>query len=75
MAKEKPLMLMRASNGDWSLHPPAAKISKGEVPTLMSGSARKIDGSWDRPNQEDYNIAKLMHAHHLARVNEQDKKL
>ena len=73
--KQKPLSLMRAADGDWSLHPPAGEIKQGEVPTLMSGPARKIDGVWERPNQDDYNVALLMYAHHLARVNEPGKKL
>ena len=32
--KEKPLALMRADNGDWSLHPAGGSIKKGAIPTI-----------------------------------------
>jgi hypothetical protein len=66
--KKEQLMLVRADNGDWSLHPPATATKEGEeLITLMSGTACYVDERWDRPNQRDYEYAVGMWAHHLSR--------
>ena len=70
--KEKPLALMRADNGDWWLHPPAGSIKKGAVPTLASGPSRMIGGKWERPNENDYHVARLMWVHHQSQVGKAD---
>jgi hypothetical protein len=62
------LMLTRADNGDWSLHPPAAMLKeKDELTTLMSGTARLVGEQWDHPDKRDYELAWEMFAHHLSR--------
>ena len=68
--KEKPLTLIRRDNGDWSLHPPSS--GKAPTVTLASGPARMIGGAWERPNANDYNVAKLMWVHHQAQVGKSD---
>lgn len=68
MAKDNgKLVVMRADNGDWSLHPPISKIEVGPVPTLMSGPARRIGTKWDRPNELDYQFAGRMLSEHESR--------
>lgn len=64
--KDKPLALQRYDNGAWALFPPKGSIKKGPTPMLMSGPARMIEGQWERPNEDDYRLARQMWAHHQA---------
>lgn len=62
------LVLVRANNGDWSLHPPAGATKEGEeLVTLVSGTARKVGELWDHPDKRDCDLAWQMWAHHLSR--------
>jgi hypothetical protein len=52
------LVLVRADNGDWSLHPPAGATEESkELITLMSGTARMVGEQWDHPDKRDYELA------------------
>lgn len=56
------LILVRSDNGDggWSLHPPMSTddaIANGLAPILAEGEANRIDNEWDRPNDDDYELA------------------
>jgi meiotically up-regulated gene 157 (Mug157) protein len=76
-ATKPELMLVRADNGDWSLHPPAVMTKEeSELVTLMSGTARYVrevsddqvmHEGWDHPDKRDYELAWQMWAHHLSR--------
>jgi hypothetical protein len=71
------LLLVRADNGDWSLHPPAVTRDESkEAITLVSGTARCVrevsddqvmHEVWDHPDKRDYELAWQMWAHHLSR--------
>ena len=56
-------VLCRSDCGDggWSLHPAGstdAQIASGDAPYLLSGTAQWVDGDWDRPNAQDYAVAR-----------------
>jgi len=58
------LILVRSDKGDggWSLHPAGLtdeEIATGEAMLLASGTADWINGQWNRPNAQDYAIAKM----------------
>jgi hypothetical protein len=61
------LLLWRAGNGDWSLHPPIGTMKGDMDVTLKSGSARMCGDTWDRPTPQDYDHAWMMYQEHLAR--------
>jgi hypothetical protein len=59
-----------AGDGGWSLYAPNAtdeQIASGDEPPLSSGEAELEDGEWDRPNAEDYDIARVRYAHRIER--------
>jgi hypothetical protein len=61
---EQQLVLTRADNGDWTLHPPTK--AKGVVQVrLLSGTAQRVDEQWNRPDERDYDLAQQMFSHHL----------
>lgn len=62
------LDLVRSDTGDggWSLHAPEMEDKDGLSPVLASGPADMFCGEWDRPNQQDYDLAQAVKLGHVS---------
>jgi hypothetical protein len=65
MANTYALVVCRSDHGDggWSIHAPGAtseQIADGTAPPLLTGTARRASGLWNRPSARDFRKARAL---------------